>query len=134
FSAGASDGAFGGQGPGVDRGHERRVVPRGLVGVSLREPAYRVVERVAVTQVAGDLGGLAGAGVAPGEGPAAQIAPRRQVVDRHCLDDRAALLVLELADVPVAPAGADEPAQHHVAHGLEETAARQHAGAAATVA
>ena len=51
--------------------------------------------------------------------PAAQLTPRREVVDRHHLDDRARLRILELAQVEVATHRADRPAEHDVAGRLQ---------------
>src|SRR4029078_13043678 len=97
-----SDAGFSRDPPGGNCRDERGVVTLGLVGVGLGEPADRLLERVVVAGVAGDLGGLPGPGVAAGEGPAAEVPPGSEVVDHHRLDDRAALLVLELADRPAA--------------------------------
>ena len=64
-----------------------------------------------------------------GQGPAAELAPDLEVVGRHRGDDRAALLVLELADVHVSAAVADSPAEEDVAGGLKAALADDDAGA-----
>ena len=56
-----------------------------------------------------------------GRGPSRTARPRRQVVDGHRLHDRAALHVLELTDVPVAPAPPDCGPEEDVAGRLKPT-------------
>jgi hypothetical protein len=67
--------------------------------------------------------------VAAGEGPAAQVAPGDEVVDGHRVDHRAALLVLQLAHVPVPAARTDERAEQDVRRGLEPALAGHDPGA-----
>jgi hypothetical protein len=50
-----------------------RVVPFGLVGIGLGEVGYRAIEGLALAQVGGDPHAVAGAGVRPGQRPAAEL-------------------------------------------------------------
>src|SRR5262245_43196552 len=114
-----SDPGFGRDASRLDRGDERRVVALRLIGVGLREAAQCVVERVVVAEIPGDLGRLTGSSMAAGKGPAAELRPGRQVVDRHRVDDGARLLVLQLANVPVPASGTYEGAEQDVGRRLQ---------------
>ena len=97
------------------------MVPLGLVGVGLRERRHRVLERVVGPEVAGDRRRLTGPGVPAGQRPRAELAPGGEILERHRLDDRTALLVLVLADVGVTALPPDAPAEKDVARRLEPT-------------
>jgi len=99
------------------------VVALGLVGVRVCERADRVVERVIVAEVPRDRGRVARTGVTPREGPAAEPAPRAEVVERHRVDDSATLLILELPEVQVSAERSDRPAEQDVTGCLEPTLA-----------
>src|SRR5215217_185932 len=99
---------------------EGGVVPLGLVGVGLRKVGYRAIEALALAQVGGDLHAVTGAGVRPGQRPAAQRCIEGQFIGRHALDVSRALHVLQLAPVEVASCRAAKPAEEDVARGLHQ--------------
>ena len=110
-----------------DRRQERRMVPLVLVRVGDREVGHGVREGGVLAQIGGDRDRVARSGVAARQRPAAELAPLPQVLERHRLDDRARLLVLELAHVEVPSLPSRRPAQQHVARRLEPALAGHHA-------
>src|SRR5215218_501889 len=70
------------------------VVPFGLVGISFREIGYRAIEALALAQVACDLHAVTGAGVRPGQRPAAEACIDDKFIGRHALDVSRAFHVL----------------------------------------
>src|SRR5215211_4312111 len=96
------------------------MVPFGLVGISFREVGYRAIEALALAEVAGDLHAVPGAGVRPGQRPAAEAGIDDQFIGRHALDVSRAFHVLQLAPVEVASSRATKPAEEDVARGLHQ--------------
>src|SRR5215217_6996750 len=96
------------------------MVPFGLVGISFSEIGYRAIEALALAEVAGDPHAVAGAGVRPGQRPAAEACIDDQFIGRHALDVSRALHVPELAPVEVASCRAAKPAEEDVARGLHQ--------------
>ena len=90
-----------------------------LVRVARGEVGHGVVHGIVITQVAREHRRIARAGMAAGQGPAAQATPCHEVVVGHHLDDGGALLVLELPHVAMAAEQADPRAEQHVAGSLE---------------
>ena len=100
------------------------MVKRVLVRVGLGERSHRVLELLIGPEVRRDHGGVARPGMTARQCPGAEFTPCRELVARHRVDDRTALLVLELADVDVPTSIADGPAEEDVARCLEATLAR----------
>ena len=117
---------FGLQPPCLDGVHEGGVVRSRSGRRTGGEVGEGVVDGVVVAEVGRDRDRVARPGVTAGECPAAQPTPGDQVVAGHRLDDRAALLVLELADVEVASGRPDGPAEEDVGRRLEEALAGDH--------
>src|SRR5215212_1851669 len=99
---------------------EGGVVPFGLVGISFSEIGYRAIEALALAQVGCDLHAVAGAGVRPGQRPAAEACIEDQLVGRHCFDVCRAFHILQLPPVEVASCRAAKPAEEDVARGLHQ--------------
>src|SRR5215203_1018384 len=99
---------------------EGRVVPVGLVGVAFRDIGYRPIEALSLAEVAGDLNAITGAGVRPGQRPAAQAGIDDQLVGRHALDISRALHVLELPPIEISSFRAAKPAEEDVAGRLHQ--------------
>src|SRR4029453_8094412 len=117
-SATGSDALLGLDSSGLDGGQQGRMVPLVLVRVRRGERRHRMVERVVGPEVSRDHWWVARPGMTACEGPRAEFAPCRELVDRHRIDDRAPLLVLELPDVHVLTPFADRPPEEDVARGL----------------
>ena len=106
---------------------ERLIVQLVLVGVALGEVGDRPVELVARTQVGGDGDRVAGAGMGPGQGPAADAGIEAEAGRDHRLDLDRALHVAQLAPVEVtADVDALGPAQEDVAGGLHHPLPSNH--------
>jgi uncharacterized membrane protein len=80
---------------------QRAVVPLVLVGVAVRELRDRPVEHVGAAKIGGDGEPVAGAGVRPGQRPAAQLPVQPQASRCQLGDIDAVLPVPQLADVEV---------------------------------
>src|ERR1019366_10510124 len=105
---------------GGDRVAKRLVVADGLVGVRDGELGQRPIETPTATEVAGNFGGRAAAGVRPSEGLTAQGHEIAQHPGPHGGEVRRALHVAQLADV-VVDALAFGPAEKDVAVGLHDS-------------
>src|SRR5215203_3183865 len=119
---------------GSDRLDEGLIIQLVLVGVALGEVGDRLVEPVAAPQIPGNGDGVAGAGVRPGQRPAADTSVEAEPGRDHRLDLDRALHVAQLPPVVVAGAVLPlAPAQEDIADGLHHPLPSNHPFAVLTV-
>src|SRR5215470_16224692 len=100
-AAGSSQAVLGGYPPGLRGLHQGVVITLVLVGVGAREPADGAIEDVRAAEIGGDGDAVAGAGVGPGQRPAAQRAVHLQALWTQERDFDGELPVPQLPDVEV---------------------------------
>src|SRR5262249_3220031 len=105
---------------------EGGVVSLVLIGVTGGEGDDGLLERVALSEVAGDAMALARLGVGPGEGPRAKLAVLEEADGGEGIHVDGRLHVPELAHVEVAPGRARRPSEKDVAGGLHQALTLHH--------
>src|SRR5918994_4364744 len=96
------------------------MVSFGLVGISLPEVGHSVIETFTLAEVGSDLHAVTGAGVRPGQCPAADPGVQGQLTGRKALYLHRAFHVAQLPHVIVATDSATKPAEEDVARCLHQ--------------
>src|SRR5829696_4636688 len=96
------------------------MVSLGLVSISLPEVGHSVIETFTLAEVGSDLHAVTGAGVRPGQCPAADPGVQGQLTGRKALYLHRAFHVAQLPHVVVATDAATKPAEEDVARCLHQ--------------
>src|ERR671920_1214796 len=96
------------------------MVSLGLVGIGLPEVGDSVIEPLALAEIGSDLHAVTGAGVGPGQRPAADPGVQGQLTGRKVLYLRRAFHVPQLTHVEIVTDSATKPAEEDVARCLHQ--------------